>query len=288
MTRRLTLCALAAIGALALALGAGAQVPNLEARLEALTPSAPMAYFRLAEEVAYENTTPSGVELARRLYLLAYLLDEERGGQLSLGASVALALADLERSEEKQTWLRSLAQVLAPGDASPRWGALEPLAGDPHEHEHELAVLLGEYRAGRYRDVKEAWENEELRGALHRYDDLLRAHPVSAIDAELRTHSPLCRVCRNRRYVPSDERGGVARLCTECLGDPGPGLTRQGLEEFLLLESLLLDGEQRSWSAQLLSDGGEPLRAVDPQELSATYGVDASEPVYREGEWTTP
>ena len=45
-------------------------VPDLEARLLALRPSDPLAYFELAEEVSYEMPFDQGQRLARRLFVL--------------------------------------------------------------------------------------------------------------------------------------------------------------------------------------------------------------------------
>jgi len=262
---------------------AGAAVPDLEARLEALAPASPMQYFRLAEEVAYESTTPEGAALARRLYLLAYLLDEDRGGPLSLGTSVGLALADLAPSPEERQWLLALARVLDEDNASLRWpadGTTDDRAGP--DVAFKAATALGEFRAGRYGPAEALLEEPGVAELLARYNALLSGG-LNAIETELRTDPPRCRECRNRRIVRS-ESGGT-RLCYTCAGDPGPGLHAQDLMRHLRLESLLLRGSQESWSAQLIVDGAEPLRAVDPDELPAWFGVDADRPIYRDGQW---
>lgn len=262
---------------------AGAAVPDLEARLEALTPAAPMEYFRLAEEVAYESTTPEGAALARRLYLLAYLLDEDRGGPLSLGTSVCLALADLAPSPEERQWLLALARVLDEGDAALRWSAGgDTLAGARRDVAFKAATALGEFRAGRYRQAEDLLEEPGVADLLSRYDALLDGG-LNAILTVLRTDPPVCRECRNRRIVRAESGG--PRLCYTCGGDPGPGLRGQDLIRHLRLESLLLRGSQESWSAQLIVDGAEPLRAVDPDELPAWFEVDADRPIYRDGAW---
>jgi len=64
----------------------------LTARLEALTPSDPRAYFELGEEVADAADNQASLDLARRLFVLALHLDRARNGQrISAGACRALA-----------------------------------------------------------------------------------------------------------------------------------------------------------------------------------------------------
>lgn len=264
---------------------ARAEVVGLEARLGALAPSEPMDYFRLAEEVAYESPTPEGATLARRLYLLAYLLDEERGGPLALGASVCLALADLAPSEDERQWLLALARVLDDGDATLNWPVAEAIAPPERDQSFWLATALGDYRAGRYRQAADLLDDQDLLEMLRRFEALLPGG-ANAILTELRASQPVCRECRNRRVVRSEtDPQGESRLCYTCKGDPGPRLPAGELVRHLRLETLLLRGAQRSWSAQLVVDNAEPLRAVDPEELPAWFGVDASRPLYRDGQW---
>jgi hypothetical protein len=284
MMRRLLLT-LALLVALLPVAPARAEVVGLDARLGALAPSEPMDYFRLAEEVAYESPTPEGAALARRLYLLAYLLDEERGGPLALGSSVCLALADLAPSEEERQWLLALARVLDDGDATLNWPVAEAIAPPERDQSFWLATALGEYRAGRYRQASDLFDDPDLLAMLHRYEALLPGG-ANAILTELRASQPVCRECRNRRVVRSEtDPQGESRLCYTCQGDPGPRLPASELVRHLRLETLLLRGAQRSWSAQLVVDSAEPLRAVDPEELPAWFGVDASRPLYRDGRW---
>ncbi|MFG0274477.1 MAG: hypothetical protein ACF8QF_05420 [Phycisphaerales bacterium] len=278
-----------ALLALAIALWAApasrAEVVGLEQRLGALTPSEPMDYFRLAEEVAYESPTPEGAQLARRLYLLAYLLDEQRGGPLALGSSVCLAIADLAPSSEEREWLLALARVLDDGDATLRWPVADTIAPPEEDRAFWLATALGEYRAGRYRQASDLLDDADLLAMLERFEGLLPGG-ANAILTELRASQPVCRECRNRRVVRSEtDPSGGARLCYTCQGDPGPRLPAGELVRHLRLETLLLRGDQRSWSAQLVVDNAEPLRAVDPAELPAWFGVDAARPLYRDGAW---
>lgn len=282
--RRALAIALACAGAL-LAPPARAEVADLTARLEALSPADPLAYFRFAEEVAYESPTREGAALARRLYLLAYLLDEQRGGPLALGSSVGLALADLAASDDERAWLLALARVLDDAGAPLRWPASQAIEAPREDRALLLATALGEFRAGRYRQASDHFANPDLRALLDRFNALISGG-TNGIITHLRTSPPLCRECHNRRVVRSEtDPHGAARLCYTCAGDPGPHLPQAELVRHLRLESLLLRGEQRSWAAQLVVDGAEPLRAVDPDELPAWFGVDASRPLYRDGQW---
>ena len=54
----------------------------------------------------------------------------------------------------------------------------------------------------------------------------------------------------------------------------------------LRIEAVLLQGTQRSWAAQVLSDAGAPLRDLDPAELPGTYAVDPKKVLGRDGQWS--
>ena len=93
----------------------GLPVPNLRERLEALNPSDPMAYFTLAEEVAYEADTRAERVLARQLYVLAYEIDHglarASGRTGTLTPSVCLGLAALADRADEVLWLRALSPL---------------------------------------------------------------------------------------------------------------------------------------------------------------------------------
>lgn len=251
---------------------AGSGVLRLRERLANLDPQAPMAYYELAEEVAYEQ--PDDIDLARTLYVLSFELARRTDPQTPLGPSVCLALADLSTSALERRWLRSLAQSMTGGG-----GALLPIATSDEDINPgvalALAQALGDFHAGEYRKaidaidrdprVREAFEREtgSLPGGANRIEDELRSEPQ-------------CRRCRNRRIV----RSGIGSdpnsvmLCPICGGNPGPDLTDAELIDLLRIESTLLGGTSSTWSAQFILDRGRPLRDIDPEELAPWFEVD--------------
>ncbi|MEC9372463.1 MAG: hypothetical protein VYC34_01410, partial [Planctomycetota bacterium] len=110
---------------IAILLGAAAD-PNASLRwadrLESLTPSRPIDYFELAEEIAFEADNPEDERLASTLYVLSFELDRRRAGAETLGRSVCLALAQLSKSEEERRWLLAMSKSLDRRDAPARWG----------------------------------------------------------------------------------------------------------------------------------------------------------------------
>jgi hypothetical protein len=52
------------------------------------------------------------------------------------------------------------------------------------------------------------------------------------------------------------------------------------------MESLLLQGSQRSWAAQLSVDHGAPLLDPDPDAVADTFNIDPTLVLYRDGQWT--
>src|SRR5262245_1831352 len=90
--------------------GASGSLQPWTARLEALKPAEPLAYFELAEEVADVAADAQQRELARHLFALAGMLDTKR-----LGRSACLAIADLEENAVVKRRLLALASLLASG-----------------------------------------------------------------------------------------------------------------------------------------------------------------------------
>lgn len=269
-----------------LALGARAQeaapaaIPELDARLAALEPSDPRAYFELGEEVAQEAANPAEVDLARRLFALTYELADS---QSPLRASACLALASLAGSERDRTALRALASSLR-GWPIELGGAGSAVASE--EVSFRLATALGHYRAGEYSRAAPLLANPDVRELLRQY-----GHMIGSDEAILRDirSQPNCRECRNRRIIVADlDPKRTHRLCYTCGGNPGPDLTDLQLLAHLRLESILLSDVERSWSAQLLEDAGAPLRDLDPDNLASSLGVDPSRTIYRDGAWTSP
>lgn len=259
------------------------QDPDVESRLAALQPGDAMAYFELGEEVAFDARTAEERALARRLYLLAYEMDRTHAG--ALGRSVCLALAEIAESEpDRQTMLalaRAFSNESAPGFAPPT-----PARTADDEAAFALATALGHYRAGEYDRAASILARPEVAALLARHEPLLGS--ASAVEREVNA-KPSCRECRNARVIKADlDPRSEWRLCYTCGGDPGPGLDLLGLVAQLRVESMLLSGSQRSWSAQIIADGGAPLREIDPEDLASMFGVDAAESLWRDGQWVAP
>ncbi len=270
-----TLAALAIVGSLA-----ARPVPELEARLTALTPGDAMAYFELGEEVAFDARTADERALARRLYLLAYEMDRADAG--TLGRSVCLALAEIAATDQDRDLLLALARAFG-GEGAPAVAAEAPSRTADDENAFALATALGHYRAGEYDRAAAILGRPEVAALLERHESLLGSASVLIRDVNSK---PSCRECRNQRVVKADlDPREEWRLCYTCGGDPGPGLDLRGLVAQLRVESILLSGSRRSWSAQVVADGGAPLREVDPEDLASMFGVDASRPVWRAGKW---
>jgi len=284
---------------------AGNSLPeSLRTKLESLDPSRPDAYFLLAEEVAAEQESPMGREMARRLYVLAYELDAARApgpgnspntpaGGVRLGTSVCLGLAAVADRPDERRWLIALAKSM-----DQRWGELGGLAGAPQriadDASFEAATAIGLARAGEGRRAEALLDKPAVAELIAKYDNL--PTPDGAISGLMNfvrkaiRDWPVCPQCKNKRVVPKGpgSKPGEVVLCDTCRGNPGPSISDDELVRQLRVESSLLHGAHRSWSAQITADGGAPLRDLDPAELAPTYGVDPAKPLWRAGVWTTP
>lgn len=219
--------------------------------LERLDPLDAMAYFELAEEIADASADQSQRELARHLFALAGVLDTPR-----LGRSACLALADLEPDEHVKRRLHALAALL-----DERAGGLgRGPVGETTSYDQAAALRVTEaisfYRKG---NGARALASMRAPGAMEILDDF-----------------------------PVVFRGGADRFIEDCRlyrGSRPPIIAMQDLIRMLQYEAALLAGEQRSWSGELLLTGGRPLIEVDPDRLESSFGVSASEPCYKGGEW---
>ncbi|MCB9839156.1 MAG: hypothetical protein H6813_07455 [Phycisphaeraceae bacterium] len=254
---------------------AGTGVLRLRERLAALAPSDPVAYYELAEEVAYEQ--PEAVELARTLYVLSFEIARRGDPASPLGPSVCLALADLSTSSLERRWLRSLARSLAGGG-----GALLPIAPEDEDTSPAVALAvagaLGDFRSGEYRGALDAIEKDDRVREVFERQTRSFTGGASRIEDELQSE-PQCRRCRNRRIVRAGEPDSYM-LCPICGGNPGPKLSDAELIDLLRIESTLLGGASSTWSAQLVLDEGRPLRDIDPDELAPWFGVDPEATVW--------
>lgn len=289
-------CALAAVLCLAFSVSAFAQpvaeigsgVASLDARLAALNPTRPLAYFELAEEVASEVGGRDGRALARRLFVLAYDLDRASpaGGRLSRSVCLALLELDLLDSDEDRRFIAALAEALRSDDDILERRSVVEGAGRSVANEEAavtLAIALGDYRAGRFLEAREPLSRPEVRSVLAAHSSMLRNVPGILRDIDSR---PSCRECRNRRVVRDDlSPDGRQRLCRTCGGDPSPGLAPVDLVALLRVESLLLSGVDASWGAQAASGRLEPFADVDPARVAERLRVPTDRTIWREGGW---
>ena len=268
-------------------------VPNLEARLAALSPDRPRDYFLLAEELAAEvELAPAARPLAQSLFALCYELERTSGAaDGALGRSVCLALASIAPTDAERRWLLALARSLDAGRAAPDFEAPGP-GPSRREAALDLATALGYARSGEGRRADTLLQKPGVAELLEQYEGLLTAPGLSINAGSIRRYTqqwPSCPECRNRRAITrAGEGGGTTILCATCRGNPGPRLSDEEVLLQLRLESALLSGIQRSWAAQIAIDSGAPLRDLDPTELAATYHVDAARPLWRDGQWKAP
>lgn len=265
-------------------------------RLAALDPNKPLGYFELAEEVAQQRDRSEARQLASHLFVLALDLSRKQGkagpdNPEWLPSGACLALADLASNQAERRWLVALAGTLRtsreftdPASISvaerPRPVEVDPTA-------LELTEALAALRRGDGRRAEELLTKPAVWAMLEQYEGLLDAGGMAGGAARLRhlaEQSPMCTVCRGRRYEKTP-RG--LEICPACAGRPGPRLTLLELEGQLRLESVLLNGSQRSWAAQVVADGGAPLRELDADAVAEVFRVDVNK-VRWNGQWVEP
>jgi len=284
---------------LAMAIGAPGQdgasersatgVPDLRARLAALEPDDPLAYFRLAEEVAYEMQHGAGMELARRLFVLSFELDRRRDAPEGLGASVCYALAELSTDVDERRWLRAVGRSIEPETDAPRWST-RAAERTSDRAPLELAEALGAFRAGETRSVRAAMARMDGEAMLR--DAGMEATTAERLidDVERLSSAPRQTRSSDGRVIRSLSDGRqTVELDPTTGGNPGPSLTESEFIDHLRAELLLLGGSPASWGGQVILDGGRTLRDIDPEELAPYFGVDPAEAVWRagEGDWMT-
>lgn len=255
--------------------------PALVARLQGLSPDQPIDYFVLAEDVAASLDNSEGRRLARGLFALAYELDARSATPIGLGPSVCLALAQLAGSSGEAQWLlevgraldRSSAPLMAPGFSGISDGA------DPGAR-FMLAQAIGAGRDDQGKSARTIISRPEVWPLV---PTTLAALGSAGIVLEAADSRPHCPGCAGRRFnrAPGDSSGAL-QPCPVCLGNPGRRLSSEQLLLSLAAESKLLSAEHHFWGAQLLADGGGPLREPDPAELARAYGVDYRRPFWRQ------
>jgi hypothetical protein len=270
---------------------------GLKSDLAALSPEAPRNYFLLAERIADlagERADDSLRRLARHLAVLSYELTKRSGAIGGVAddsaRSVCLLLASIAPSPQEARWLRALAGTF---DRDVLGGVYEPPGTGPTRDEATLdaATVLGLVRSGQGRRAEKLLHKPGVAELLQRHERLLSpAGFPGEFDRLKRTMAdwPTCPQCHGKRYITKiDNNGRLAGvfLCDTCGGLPGPKTPLTELVLQLRLEALLLAGVQKSWSGQILIDGGAPLRELDADELAARLGIDADKPLWRNGDW---
>lgn len=259
---------------------------ELLARLGALDPARPIDYFTLGEEVADVYQTPADRQIAQHLFVLAFELDRRQGGPARLSGSACLALAELASLERDRKWLWALARAVDP--RFQRAGLDEAGVTSSRTDAYRAATAIGLVRSGDGVAARQMLKEPGVRETIRRYERLLsesgQTGGLRALENEAERWP--CAECANARIVKKfGSNPPEYRLCTNCAGHPGPKLTIAQLVAQLRFESRLLRGIQRSWSAQIAADGGEPLRDPEPSELAAALGVDVSAVYWRGGRW---
>lgn len=264
-------------------------IDNLSQRLEALRPTDPVAYFRLAEEVAEERDAPAARPLARRLYVLAFELDRAANPPTGLAASACLGLAALTTVQSEQRWLRALAIQFEPpalGDQSPQAALRIDPPAVPERAALAVASALGALRAAEGSRAAAILRRPGHWAVLEQHESMLQGGAARIRD--LLTAWPSCPECHNRRIVNrpvAPNTPATPRFCSTCNGIPGPALSQPELLGQLRLEAALLRGIHRLWSAQIQADSGDPLRDPRPDDLALRFRVDTRAVLFRAGKW---
>ncbi len=274
-------------------------VPNLEARLGALSPARPADYYLLAEDLAAERQAPGARDLARHLLVLAVELDRKAPRPGGTASSACLALAALANTQSERRWLRAIAAQFDPA-AQTADSALRVRVDPPRVSQHaalQVGSALSFLRAAEGRRALSILDRPGVWPVIEHYDAVLSPQGELGGAAKIRRWAeewPACPECRNKRTIARLEPGAPANsppnspanrtiLCPTCGGIPGPRLTPDELIGQLRLESVLLRGAHRLWSAQILSDAAEPLRDPNPDDLPILFRVDPRAVLWRAG-----
>lgn len=242
---------------LAVAMVVSALIPRVEDdwedRLTALTPDDPAAYFDLAEEIADAAQDEEDRALARHLFGLAGALDIDR-----FARSACLALADLNDDPTEKRRLLALARLLDERLGDQGWVTAPGAEAIDAAAALALVESFSYYRRGQGARALALLDDGGGAALFARYAD--------AIGGEARFRE------NARRY-----RGGESPVKSDA-----------EVGEMLLLESGLLAGGGRSWSADLLLHRGRTLVEVDPERIGEALGVDPSRSVRRNERWVAP
>lgn len=256
-------------------------------RLAALSPVDPESYLLLAEEVLDASTGPADARVAVELFARAFELARMKPGERQVASSACHGLAEATSEPSDRRWFRTLAAVVDPSGGEPGW-LRKPPPATVDAMPFRLAVVIGHVRAGEGVVAKQMLAKPEVSQALRAIEPMLKRGGVPGGLSWLQRESESwpCRECSNKGVV---RRGGGPqpehRVCPVCRGAPGPALPAADLLSQIRLEAWLLQGEQRSWSAQLAADDGAPLAEPDPESVHERTGIDAARMYWRRGRW---
>lgn len=252
--------------------------------LTALTPDNALAYLKLGEEVSDAAQTREDADLATRLYVLAAMLDIDRGGHVA--SSACFALADMTTSDRDRRWLASTARLLSPQAVPPAWTRRPETPADDSASV-QLATFLGLVRSGDGVQARQLLDKPGVERLLDSYDRLLVRLGVTngAGGLEREVNRWPCPDCANERIQRRGPAVNEPRLCVNCAGTPGPKLSNAELIGHLRFESWLLDGAQRSWAAQVAADSGAPLIEASPDGIPQLFNIDPALVYWRGGRW---
>ena len=226
------------------------------ARLSALDPAQPNAYFELAEEVFAQSEENDARDLARQLASIAGALDAD-----DLGSSAASLLAALENTSAAGT-----------REGSSRWQAVARRwsRGRGREGDSDLNLVTAATASERAAIVEALaqWR----RGYGRRASDRLRDPRTRALFERLMATVP-------GSSVEFD------RLAAQHVSGKPPVLSAAVLDAVLRLERALLVPESGSWADALAVGGGTA--SIDapigtPEEI---FGVDPAMTRWRGGRW---
>ncbi|HRQ74295.1 MAG TPA: hypothetical protein PK098_00070 [Phycisphaerales bacterium] len=235
---------------------------QLTKRLESLHPSRPLEYFELAEELADDfaaGGSPANLDIAKRLYALAAVIEPSR-----FGRSASLALAELATDAYEKRRLLSLAQVL----------------GESRQ-ERELSS------SGHARPTHREEETTQTAAlAMGEALSYFRRGLGSRALASLRTPGAMRLLERTAGVM-----GGANRILEDARAMRGSGrpITVSGADLAMMrIEVGLLAGSDRPWSADLALNRGETLIELNLERLDTELRVDGARTIYRNGIWVVP
>ena len=263
---------------------------SLTRSLEALSPDQPLAYYTLAETIADQAGSPQDIELARRLFVLSYVLGEEPSAPVWLRASSCVALASLERNPSRRRWLFAVAAIL-----DDRYASIERDAQPLGEFSRDLRLAFSEYlglvRAGRGALARGRLEQPGMGAIIEAVGEAVLGVRNAPSLARIRGEAGVwpCKQCSNARSVPDASDPDTKRvLCPNCRGNPGPLLTDEDRIGFVALEAIALRADGRTWSAEHAMLRTGPLLDPDPDGVAAFYQIDVERTVYNSGAWRKP